>query len=58
MVALARVRVGRSLDKGYGLDEECGKALKRWQFTPSQKDGVAVPVIVEGAMTFSIGKPR
>ena len=41
-----------------GLDEECVKALKQWQFTPGQKNGVAVPVVVEVEMTFSIGKPR
>jgi hypothetical protein len=34
------------------------KALKQWQFTPGQKDGSAVPVLVAVEMTFSIGKPR
>ena len=48
----------RSLDKRYGLDDESVKALKQWQFTPGQKDGVAVPVVVEVEMTFTIGKPR
>ena len=48
----------RVLDKRYGLDDESVKALKQWQFTPGQKDGVAVPVIVEVEMTFTIGKPR
>jgi TonB family protein len=56
--SVGEVRVVRSLDKRYGLDEECVKALKQWQFTPGQKDGVAVPVIVDVEMTFSIGKPR
>lgn len=52
------VRVVRSLDRRYGLDDEAVKALKQWQFTPGQKDGVAVPVVVEVEMTFTIGKPR
>ena len=55
---VGEVRLVRSLDKRYGLDEECVKALKQWQFTPGQKNGVAVPVVVEVEMTFSIGKPR
>ena len=55
---VGEVRLVRSLDKRYGLDEEVVKALKQWQFTPGQKNGVAVPVVVEVEMTFSIGKPR
>jgi protein TonB len=55
---VGEVRVVRSLDKRYGLDDEAVKALKQWQFTPGQKDGGAVPVVVEVEMTFTIGKPR
>ena len=55
---VGEVRVVRSLDKRYGLDDEAVKALKQWQFTAGQKDGVAVPVVVEVEMTFTIGKPR
>jgi TonB family protein len=55
---VGEVCVVRSLDRRYGLDDEAVKALKQWQFTPCQKDGVAVPVVVEVEMTFMIGKPR
>src|SRR5215204_6507444 len=55
---VGEVRVVRSLDRRYGLDDEAVKALKQWQFTPGQKDGGAVPVVVEVDMTFAIGKPR
>ena len=55
---VGEVRVVRSLDKRYGLDEESVKALKQWQFTPGRKDGVAVPVVVEVEMTFTIGNRR
>jgi len=55
---VGEVRVVRSLDKRYGLDDEAVKALKQWQFTPGQKDGSAVPVLVAVEMTFTIGKPR
>jgi protein TonB len=55
---VGEVRVVRSLDRRYGLDNEAAKAMKQWLFRPGQKDGVAVPVIVEVEMTFTIGKPR
>jgi TonB family protein len=55
---VGEVRVVRSLDKQYGLDDEAVKALKQWQFTPGQHDGSAVPVIVEVEMTFTVGKGR
>ena len=55
---VGEVRVMRSLDTRYGLDDEAVKALKQWQFTPGQKDGGAVPVVVQVEMTFTIGKPR
>jgi TonB family protein len=55
---VGEVRVVRSLDKRYGLDDEAVKALKQWQFTPGQKDDGAVPVVVEVEMTFTTGKPR
>lgn len=51
---VGEVRVVRSLDKKYGLDEEAVKTLKRWLFAPGTKDGVAVPVVVEVEMTFTL----
>lgn len=55
---VGEVRVVRSLDKRYGLDDEAVKALKQWQFTPGKKDGVSVPVVIEVEMSFSVGKFR
>ena len=55
---VGEVRVVHSLDRRYGLDEAAVKALKQWQFTPGQKDGGAVPVLIEVEMTFTTGKPR
>jgi TonB family protein len=54
---VGEVRVTRSLDKKFGLDEECINTVKKWQFTPGTKDGVAVPVLVEVEMTFTTRKP-
>jgi hypothetical protein len=45
-------------NRAHGASLVAVRALKQWQFTPGQKDGIAVPVVVEVEMTFSIGKPR
>jgi periplasmic protein TonB len=46
------VKVVRKL--GYGLDEEAIKAVKQWEFQPSTKDGVPVPVTVSVNVNFSL----
>ena len=48
------VRVVRSLDREYGLDEEAVKTVKQWEFKPGTKGGAAVPVLVEIEMTFTL----
>jgi protein TonB len=50
--SVGEVRVVRSLDKKYGLDDECVNTVKGWRFAPGMKDGIAVPVVVEVKMTF------
>jgi TonB family protein len=41
------VRVARSLDKAYGMDEAALKAARQWVFKPAlDRDGKPVPVIV------------
>ena len=50
---VGQVRVKRSLDQMFGLDEQSVKTLKKWRFAPGTKDGVAVPVLVEVEMTFT-----
>jgi len=41
------VRIIRSLDKQYGMDQEAMKAARQWLFTPARdKNGNAVPIIV------------
>lgn len=48
------VRITKSLDTVYGLDDEAVKAIKQWIFEPGQKDGKPVPVRVNVEMTFTL----
>ena len=50
------VRVKRSLDRQYGLDDQAVAAVKKWTFAPGRKNDVAVPVLVEIEMTFTLRK--
>jgi protein TonB len=55
---VGEVRVVRSLDTKFGVDEEAVKTLKQWRFEPGKKGGVAVPALVEVEMTFTMGLPK
>jgi TonB family protein len=48
------VRISRSLDAEYGLDQEAIKAMKQWEFKPGTKDGAPVAVEVTVQMTFTL----
>jgi len=50
------VKVVRSLDANYGLDQEAIKAAKQWVFAPGTRSGEPVPVMVSIELTFVIGK--
>jgi TonB family protein len=50
------VRVVRSLDTTYGLDQEAIKAAKQWKFAPGTRNGEPVPVMVTIELTFTLGK--
>jgi TonB family protein len=49
-----RIRIVKSLDPYFGLDEAVVNAAKRWRFTPGAKDGQAVPVLVTMTQAFSL----
>lgn len=48
------VKVTKSLDTVYGLDEQAVKAAKQWTFKPGMKDKKPVPVQVDIEMTFRL----
>lgn len=52
--SVGQVRVTRSLDSTFGLDQEAIKAVRRWRFAPGTRFGQPVPVIVEIELTFTL----
>lgn len=48
------IRVTKSLDSQYGLDQEAIKAVEGWRFQPGTKGGQPVAVVVTIAIEFSI----
>jgi TonB family protein len=48
------IKVTKSLDTQYGLDDAAVQALSGWRFEPGRKDGKAVPVMVTIEMTFTL----
>jgi TonB family protein len=48
------VRVTRSLDPIFGLDQEAIRAAKAWRFVPGSRLGEPVPVIVTIELTFTL----
>ena len=51
---VGEVKVTKSLDPTYGLDQEAVKAMKQWQFKPGTKDGKPVPVQVDVLINFTL----
>ena len=48
------VRITRSLDPMFGLDEQAVKAASQWRFRAGTKDGKPVAVRVEVELTFTL----
>jgi TonB family protein len=48
------IRVVRSLDATFGLDQEAIKAARQWRFAPGTRQGQPVPVLVTIAIAFTL----
>src|SRR5581483_1937435 len=48
------VRVVRSLDPLFGLDQEAVKAARQWRFRPGLRNGEPVPVLITIELTFTL----
>ena len=48
------VKVVRSLDPTYGLDNEAVKAARQWRFKPGTKNGEPVAVRIHIELTFTL----
>jgi protein TonB len=52
--SIGNIRITRSLDPTFGLDQEAIKTVRKWQFAPGTRFGQPVPVLVEIEMTFTL----
>ena len=50
------VKITKSLDTEFGLDDEAMAAASQWIFKPGQKDGKPVPVLITIELTFTLKK--
>ena len=51
---LDEIRIVKSLDQTFGLDQAAMEAANKWFFQPGMKDGIAVPVRVTLTMEFRL----
>jgi protein TonB len=52
--SVGQVRVIRSLDPTFGLDQEAERTVKKWVFEPGTRLGQRVPVVIEIEMSFTL----
>ena len=51
---VGNIRVTRSLDSVFGLDQEAIKAARQWKFVPGLREGQPVPVLITIELTFTL----
>ena len=49
-----QIKVIRSLDQTFGLDQQAIKAAKQWRFAPGTRLGQPVPVLVTIELSFTL----
>ena len=52
--SVGTIKVARSLDSSFGLDQEAIKAARQWRFAPGTRLGEPVPVLVTIAIAFTL----
>jgi periplasmic protein TonB len=52
--SVTSVRITRSLDDRFGLDQEAVNTVRQWRFLPGMRLGQPVPVIIEIEMQFTL----
>jgi TonB family protein len=52
--SVGEVKVTRSLDPIFGLDQEAIKAAKQWRFRPGMRFGEPVPVLITIELAFTL----
>jgi len=52
--SVGEVKVTKSLDPIFGLDQEAIKAARNWRFSPGMRQGQPVPVIITIELTFTL----
>lgn len=52
--SVGNIKVVRSLDAAFGLDQEAIKAARQWRFAPGTRHGEPVPVLVTIAIAFTL----
>ncbi len=51
---VTNIKVAKSLDRVYGLDEAAIDAARKWLFSPCKKESKAVPCQIEMVLEFRL----
>jgi TonB family protein len=52
--SVGNMKILKSLDHTFGLDEEALKTVRQWRFQPGMLAGRAVPVLIEVELAFTL----
>jgi TonB family protein len=52
--AVGSVKITKSLDPVFGLDQQAIAAARKWRFKPGMRQGEPVPVIITIELTFTL----